>query len=117
MGSSARGSDNLTTHPLRATLAATILGSSLAFIDSSVINVALPALARQLHADPTKLSWAINAYLLPLGTLILLGGGLGDHFGRRLVFLVGLMLLTGASILCAAAPTFAWLLAGRARRE
>ena len=113
MGSSARGSDNLTTQPLRATLAATILGSSLAFIDSSVTNVALPALARQLHADPAKLSWAINAYLLPLGTLILLGGGLGDHFGRRRVFLLGLMLLTGASILCAAAPTFAWLLAGR----
>jgi EmrB/QacA subfamily drug resistance transporter len=104
---------NLTTNPLRATLAATILGSSLAFIDGSVVNVALPALARQLHADPTKLSWAINAYLLPLGTLILLGGGLGDHFGRRRVFLLGLMLFTGASILCAAAPTFAWLLAGR----
>jgi EmrB/QacA subfamily drug resistance transporter len=75
--------------------------------------VALPALGRQLDADPTKLSWAINAYLLPLGTLILLGGGLGDHFGRRRVFLLGLMLFTGASILCAAAPTFAWLLAGR----
>jgi EmrB/QacA subfamily drug resistance transporter len=104
---------NLTTNPLHATLAATILGSSLAFIDGSVVNVALPALARQLHADPTKLSWAINAYLLPLGALILLGGGLGDHFGRRRVFLLGLMLFTGASILCAAAPTFAWLLAGR----
>jgi EmrB/QacA subfamily drug resistance transporter len=103
----------LTTNPLRATLAATILGSSLTFIDGSVVNVALPALARQLDADPTKLSWAINAYLLPLGTLILLGGGLGDHFGRRRVFLQGLMLFTGASILCAAAPTFAWLLAGR----
>jgi EmrB/QacA subfamily drug resistance transporter len=101
------------TNPLRATLAATILGSSLAFIDGSVVNVALPALARQLHADPSKLSWAINAYLLPLGALILLGGGLGDHFGRRRVFLLGLMLFTGASILCAAAPTFAWLLAGR----
>ncbi len=104
---------NLTTNPLRATLAATILGSSLAFIDGSVVNVALPALARQLHADPTTLSWAINAYLLPLGALILLGGGLGDHFGRRRVFLLGLMLFTAASILCAAAPTFAWLLAGR----
>lgn len=104
---------NLTTKPLRATLAATILGSSLAFIDGSVVNVALPALARQLHADPTRLSWAINAYLLPLGALILLGGGLGDHFGRRRVFLLGLMLFTVASILCAAAPTFAWLLAGR----
>jgi EmrB/QacA subfamily drug resistance transporter len=94
-------------------LAATILGSSLAFLDGSVVNVALPALARQLNADPATLSWAINAYLLPLGALILLGGGLGDHFGRRRVFLVGLILFTGASILCAAAPTFAWLLAGR----
>ena len=89
------------------------MGSSLAFIDGSVVNVALPALARQLHADPSKLSWAINAYLLPLGTLILLGGGLGDHYGRRRVFLIGLVLFTGASMLCAAAPTFAWLLAGR----
>lgn len=89
------------------------MGSSLAFIDGSVVNVALPALARQLQADSARLSWAINAYLLPLGALILLGGGLGDHFGRRRVFLGGLMLFTGASILCAAAPTFAWLLAGR----
>jgi EmrB/QacA subfamily drug resistance transporter len=104
---------NPTANPLRATLVATILGSSLAFIDGSVVNVALPALARQLHADPARLSWAINAYLLPLGALILLGGGLGDHFGRRRVFLVGLILFTGASILCAAAPTFEWLLAGR----
>lgn len=107
------GRCNLTTNSLRATLAATILGSSLAFIDGSVVNVALPALARQLHADPSKLSWAINAYLLPLGTLILLGGGLGDHYGRRRVFLIGLVLFTGASMLCGIAPTFAWLLAGR----
>jgi EmrB/QacA subfamily drug resistance transporter len=104
----------LTTYALRATLAATILGSSLAFIDGSVVNVALPALARQLHADATSLSWAINAYLLPLGALILLGGGLGDHFGRRRVFLMGLTLFASASMLCAAAPTFGWLLAGRA---
>jgi EmrB/QacA subfamily drug resistance transporter len=98
---------------LRATLAASILGSSLAFIDGSVVNVALPALASGLHADPSNLSWAINAYLLPLGALILLGGSLGDHFGRRRLFLIGLVLFASASILCAAAPTFAWLLAGR----
>jgi EmrB/QacA subfamily drug resistance transporter len=98
---------------LRATLAATILGSSLAFIDGSVVNVALPALAHDLHADPSELSWAINAYLLPLGALILLGGSLGDHYGRRRLFLIGLMLFASASMLCAAAPTFAWLLAGR----
>jgi EmrB/QacA subfamily drug resistance transporter len=100
-------------HPLRATLAASILGSSLAFIDGSVVNVALPALAHSLHADPSILPWAINAYLLPLGALILLGGGLGDHFGRRRLFLIGLVLFGAASILCALAPTFFWLLAGR----
>jgi EmrB/QacA subfamily drug resistance transporter len=100
-------------HRLGATLAASILGSSLAFIDGSVVNVALPALAHGLHADPSILPWAINAYLLPLGALILLGGSLGDHFGRRLLFLIGLLLFSSASILCAAAPSFAWLLAGR----
>jgi EmrB/QacA subfamily drug resistance transporter len=104
---------NLIETHLRATLAASILGSSLAFIDGSVVNVALPALSHELHADPTKLSWAINAYLLPLGALILLGGGLGDHFGRRRLFILGLVLFTLASILCAGAPSFAWLLAGR----
>jgi EmrB/QacA subfamily drug resistance transporter len=99
-------------HP-RATLAATILGSSLAFIDGSVVNIALPALAKDLHATAATLPWAINAYLLPLGALILLGGGLGDHFGRRRYFLVGLVLFTVASILCAVAPSLPWLLCGR----
>ena len=66
----------------RATLAATILGSSLAFIDGSVVNVALPALALDLKVNSANLSWAINAYLLPLGVLILTGGALGDHLGR-----------------------------------
>lgn len=98
---------------LKATLAASILGSSLAFIDGSVINVALPALAGGLHADPSILSWAINAYLLPLGALTLLGGSLGDHFGRRRLFLIGLLLFASASVLCAIAPSFVWLLAGR----
>ncbi len=99
-------------HP-RLTLAATILGSSVAFIDGSVVNVALPALARDLGAGPAQLTWAINAYLLPLGALILLGGGMGDHFGRRRLFMAGLGLFTIASVLCAAAPGFGWLLAGR----
>ena len=89
-------------HP-RATLAATILGSSVAFIDGSVVNVALPALARDLGAGPAELSWTVNAYLLPLGALILLGGGAGDHFGRRRLFLLGLAIFTLASLLCAAA--------------
>ena len=100
-------------HP-RATLAATILGSSLAFIDGSVVNVALPALAADLKVDPADLSWTINAYLLPLGALILLGGALGDHFGRRRFFQIGLLAFTVASVGCAAAPSVAWLLAARA---
>ena len=95
------------------TLAATILGSSVAFIDGSVVNVALPALAHDLGAGPSELTWAINAYLLPLGALMLLGGALGDHFGRRRLFLAGLTLFTLASVVCAAAPTFGALLAGR----
>jgi EmrB/QacA subfamily drug resistance transporter len=101
-----------TRHP-RATLAATILGSSLAFIDGSVVNVALPALATNLQAGPSGLSWAINAYLLPLGALILLGGALGDHFGRRRLFLLGLAAFTTASVICAVAPSLAWFLAAR----
>jgi len=99
-------------HP-RATLAASTLGSSLAFIDGSVVNVALPALALDLHARSSSLPWAINAYLLPLGALMLLAGGLGDHYGRRRLFLVGLVTFTLASILCAASPTLSWLLAAR----
>ena len=99
-------------HP-RATLAATILGSSVAFIDGSVINVALPALSHDLGASPAGLAWTIDAYLLPLGALTLLGGAAGDRFGRRRLFLLGLAIFTAASMLCAASPSVPWLLAGR----
>lgn len=97
-----------------ATLAATILGSSVAFIDGSVVNVALPALARDLDAGPGELAWAINAYLLPLGALILLGGAAGDHYGRRRLFLAGLGIFLVASLICAAAPSLDVFLIGRA---
>jgi EmrB/QacA subfamily drug resistance transporter len=107
-GAHAQGS----AHP-RATLAATILGSSLAFVDGSVVNVALPTLGRDLHASDAELAWAINAYLLPLGALILLGGAAGDHFGRRRLFIIGVGLFLLASVLCALAPSFEWLLIGR----
>ena len=100
-------------HP-RATLAATILGSSIAFIDGSVVNVALPALGHDFGASAAGLVWTINAYLLPLGALILIGGGAGDHFGRRRLFMIGLATFTVASIACATAPTLAWLMGGRA---
>src|ERR1700722_12449228 len=95
-------------HP-RATLAATILGSSLAIIDGSVVNVALPAVAENLKMDPSILPWIITAYLLPLGALTLLGGALGDHFGLRRCFHLGLTAFTLGSVACAVAPSSAWL--------
>jgi EmrB/QacA subfamily drug resistance transporter len=99
-------------HPT-ATLAATILGSGLAFVDGSVINVALPALDRDLHPGPDGLAWLVNAYLLTLTALILLGGSAGDHYGRRRLFLAGIGLFLAASLVCAAAPTLPIILAGR----
>ena len=99
-------------HPA-ATLGACILGSSLSFIDGSVVNVALPSIAHSLGAGPADLSWTINAYLLPLGALILLGGGAGDRFGRRRLFQLGVAVFLVASVVSAVAPTLAWLLAGR----
>ena len=73
----------------RWTLVATILGSSLTFVDATVVNVALPALQADLHATITDVQWVIEAYALFLGALILVGGSMGDQFGRRRVFLVG----------------------------
>jgi EmrB/QacA subfamily drug resistance transporter len=98
----------------KATLAATTLGSMLAFVDSSVVNVGLARLGADLQARPSNISWVVNAYGLPMSALILIGGALGDHFGRRRLFNIGLSLFTAASILCASAPTFAMLLMGRA---
>ncbi|HEY2190184.1 MAG TPA: MFS transporter [Caldimonas sp.] len=108
--------DEASSHP-RATLAATIVGSSLAFIDSSVVNVGLPAIERDLAssgASGVSIGWLINAYLLPLGALVLLGGVAGDRFGRKRIFLAGIAIFAAASLGCALAPAFAWLLAARA---
>jgi EmrB/QacA subfamily drug resistance transporter len=100
-------------HP-RLTLFATILASSLAFIDGSVVNVALPSIAQDYGAGATDLQWTINAYLLPLSALLLLGGAAGDHFGRRRLLIGGTLLFTLASVCCALAPNLALLLAARA---
>jgi EmrB/QacA subfamily drug resistance transporter len=103
-------------HP-SGSLAATILGSSLAFIDGSVVNVGLPAIERDLAssgASGASIGWLINAYLLPLGALVLLGGVVGDRYGRKRMFLAGMALFSVASLACALAPGFAWLLAARA---
>jgi EmrB/QacA subfamily drug resistance transporter len=88
----------------RITLAATILGSSIVFIDGSVVNVALPAIQRDLGGGLAAQQWIVDAYLLTLGSLILVGGSLGDIFGELRVFTVGVASFGLASILCAAAP-------------
>lgn len=98
----------------RLILAATVLGSSLAFIDGSVVNVALPAIRTALKADPAQIQWIVNAYLLLLGSLVLIGGSAGDRYGRRRVFAVGVTLFALASLACALSPTVQILIVARA---
>jgi EmrB/QacA subfamily drug resistance transporter len=95
-------------------LAATILGSSLSFIDGTVVNVALPTLQRELHATVADVQWVIEAYSLFLSALILVGGSLGDRLGRRRIFAVGIALFTLASVVCGLAPTILVLIVARA---
>ena len=106
--------DREPAHVYRAVLVATVLGSSLAFIDGAVVNVALPALQVSLRASATLVQWIMNAYLLMLGALVLLGGAAADRYGRRRVFVIGTALFAVASLACALAPTAAWLVAARA---
>ena len=104
------------THPPsypRLIIATTILASSLGFIDGSVVNVGLPAIGRSFHADAVGLQWVVNAYLLPLSALLLLGGAAGDRFGRRRLLIAGVLSFGLASLACAAAPTLIWLLLAR----
>ena len=98
----------------RWTLAATIIGSSLTFVDATVVNVALPALQTDLRATITDIQWVIEAYALFLGALILVGGSLGDQFGRKRVFLAGVWLFAIASIACGLAPSTRALIVARA---
>jgi EmrB/QacA subfamily drug resistance transporter len=88
----------------RWTLVASILGSSMAFVDGSVVNVALPAIQHELGGGLATQQWVVNAYLLTLGSLILVGGSLGDIFGESRVFAIGVASFAGASLLCAIAP-------------
>ena len=94
-------------------LAATILGSSMAFIDSTVVNVALPALQTSLHATVVGVQWVVESYGLFLAALILAGGSLGDLFGRRLMFLVGVGVFAAASIACGLASNIQQLVIAR----
>lgn len=95
-------------------LLTTVLGSSMALLDSTVVNVALPRIGRDLHADLAALQWTVNAYMLTLAGLILLGGSLGDHYGRRKIFVLGVVWFATASLLCGLAPNVGVLVAARA---
>jgi EmrB/QacA subfamily drug resistance transporter len=99
--------------PGRWVLTIAVLGSGIAFLDGTVVNVALPAIGRDLDASTSQLQWMLNGYLLTLASLILLGGSLGDRIGRRRIFTIGVAWFTGASLLCALAPSAEALVGAR----
>ncbi|HEX5498778.1 MAG TPA: MFS transporter, partial [Thermomicrobiales bacterium] len=98
----------------RAVLIATILGSSMVFIDGSAVNVALPALQRQFAATAGQAQWVVESYALFLAALILVGGALGDRYGRRRIFLIGAILFTAASAWCGLSSSIGMLIGARA---
>src|ERR1700732_1839900 len=91
-------------------LAATILGSSMAFIDGSAVNVALPLIQSDLNVSVQGAQWIVNGYMLMLGALILVGGSAGDRFGRRRVFALGVAIFTAGSVACGFASNTATLI-------
>jgi EmrB/QacA subfamily drug resistance transporter len=95
-------------------LLATVLGSGIAFLDATVVNVALPTIGEELDAGIAGLQWVVNAYTLTLSGFLLLGGSLGDHYGRRRVFVLGVIWFAAASLLCGIAPSAEALVAARA---
>src|SRR4051794_808309 len=101
------------TGPGRWVLLATVLGSSLAFVDATVVNIALPMIGRDLHSSAAGLQWTVNGYALSLAALVLLGGSLGDRFGRKRVFMVGVAWFATASLLCGLAPDVGTLVGAR----
>jgi len=98
----------------RWVIVATVLGSGLAMLDSTVVNVALPTIGRDLHGGVAALQWVITGYLLTLAALLLIAGSLSDRYGRRRVFLIGVGWFTAASVLCGLAPSTTALTAARA---
>src|SRR3954452_2309243 len=92
----------------------TVLASGMAFLDATAVQVALPSIGRELHASLSGLQWTVTGYTLTLASLILLGGSLGDRYGRRKVFLIGVCWFAGASLICGLAQTTRQLVAARA---
>ena len=92
------------TPAARWVIAATVLGSGIAFLDGTIVNVALPAIGRDLETDVAGLQWTLDAYLVTLTAFLLFGGALGDRFGRRRIFLAGLVSFTLARVACTLAP-------------
>ena len=98
----------------RWVIGAAVLGSGVAFLDGTVVNAALPSIALDLNADLAGMQWVLSAYLLTLGSLVVIGGSLGDRWGRKRVFMVGLVSFALTSLLCGVAPTIQLLIAARA---
>ncbi|MGI5401767.1 MFS transporter [Streptomyces sp. CA-135486] len=108
------GSIRLSTATGRWVILTTVLGSSMALLDSTVVNVALPRIGRDLNSDMAVLQWTVNAYMLTLASLILLGGALGDRYGRRKIFVFGVVWFAVGSLLCGLAPNDVVLVGARA---
>ena len=98
----------------RLTLVATILGSTVVFLDATVVNVALPAVSDDLDAGLAGQQWVVEAYMLTMVSLLLVGGSLGDQFGRKRMFVAGLLAFAATSVLCAIAPSVEFLVGARA---
>ncbi|HEV7563283.1 MAG TPA: MFS transporter, partial [Solirubrobacterales bacterium] len=98
----------------RLTLVATILGSTVVFLDATVVNVALPSISDDLNAGLAGQQWVVEAYMLTMVSLLLVGGSLGDQFGRRRMFVAGLIAFGATSVLCAIAPSDEFLVGARA---
>jgi EmrB/QacA subfamily drug resistance transporter len=99
--------------PGRWVLAITVLGSGIASLDATVVNIALPAIGRDFHAGIADLQWVMTGYTLTLAAFLLIGGSLGDRFGRRKVYLIGMVWFTVASVVCGFAPGAVFLIAAR----
>ncbi|MFB7636043.1 MFS transporter [Streptomyces sp. NPDC056149] len=112
--SRAPGGIRLASPQGRWVLTTTVLGSGMAMLDSTVVNVALPRIGADLNTDLAVLQWTVTAYMLTLSSLILLGGSLGDRYGRRRVFVIGVVWFAVASLLCGMAPNAGVLVASRA---